>query len=203
MRESMPIESKTSPKADRREPSDGSLVRRFRLGSQDAAALLHGRYARRLRGLVRARISPAMARRLDDEDIVQSAFGYFFEAVGRDGYDVPVGEELWGLLMVITLYRLRTRSAFHLAAKRDVRMTVDVESLDHAARETDAGLSAMMDLTVREALGGLGESQRSVVQMRMDGYEVAEIAAKLGRSKRSVERILKECREVLGRLLEE
>lgn len=201
MPESPQHQPESLTKARCREPSDGSLVRRFRLGNQEAAAILHGRYARRLRGLVRARISPAMARRLDDEDIVQSAFGYFFEAVGRDGYDVPVGEELWGLLMVITLYRLRTRSAFHLAAKRDARMTVGGDALDHA-RATDASLSAMMDLTVREALGGLRESQRDIVQMRMDGYEVAEIAAKLGRSKRSVERLLKECREVLGRPLE-
>jgi DNA-directed RNA polymerase specialized sigma24 family protein len=42
-----------------------------------------------------------------------------------------------------------------------------------------------------------------VVELRMEGYEVAEIAQQTGRSKRTVERILQESRNQLKVLLAE
>ena len=39
------------------------------------------RYARRLEALARSKTSPDLARRVDDEDIVQSVFGSFFRGV--------------------------------------------------------------------------------------------------------------------------
>ena len=106
------------------EPSDHSLVRRFRQGHQDAADLLYHRYADRLLTLVQARQSPDLASRVDYEDIVQSVFGSFFRGVSRGMYDVPAREELWHLFLVITLNKIRAKGVFHRAAKRDVRMTI-------------------------------------------------------------------------------
>ena len=51
-------------------PSDRSLVRRLRAGSDDAATQLYLRYARRLLQLAKARCSADLTRRLDPEDIV-------------------------------------------------------------------------------------------------------------------------------------
>ena len=51
-------------------PSDHSLLRRYRRGSEDAATQLYLRYAQRLRGLARAQLSPALAPRVDLDDIV-------------------------------------------------------------------------------------------------------------------------------------
>ena len=106
------------------EPSDHSLLRRFRQGNQDAADLLYHRYSDRLMTLVQARQSPDLASRVDYEDIVQSVFGSFFRGVSRGMYDVPAGEELWHLFLVITLNKIRAKGVFHRAAKRDVRMTI-------------------------------------------------------------------------------
>ena len=49
----------------------------------------------------------------------------------------------------------------------------------------------------------LPAQHKLVTQLRMEGDDVAEIARKTGRSKRSVERILQECREKLSHLLGE
>ena len=46
------------------EPSDHSLLRRFRHGSQDAATQLYLRYAQRLRALAQAQCSAELARRV-------------------------------------------------------------------------------------------------------------------------------------------
>jgi hypothetical protein len=42
-----------------------------------------------------------------------------------------------------------------------------------------------------------------VVRLRIEGFEVAEVAAKTGKSKRSVERILQEFRTTMAGLLKE
>src|SRR5262245_23793795 len=105
--------------------SDHSLLRRFRRGSQDAATQLYLRYVHRLRALVRANCSSQLTRRLEPEDIVQSVFRRFFRRVLKGDYDVPPGEELWGLFLVIALNKIRAEEAFHRAGKRDVRLTID------------------------------------------------------------------------------
>src|SRR4051794_32382269 len=103
--------------------SDRSLLARLRGGQQDAATELYLRYAQRLRALVRARCSSQLARRLEPDDIVQSVFRRFFRRVLQGDYDVPPGEELWGLLLVIALNKIRTEETFHRAGKRDVRLS--------------------------------------------------------------------------------
>ena len=186
-----------------REPSDQSLLRRFRQGSQDAADLLYRRYAHRLLSLVRARRYPDLASRVDYEDIVQSVFGSFFRGVSRGIYDAPAGEELWHLFLVITLNKIRAKGVFHRAAKRDVRMTIGGDGIDRYPDGPKSGEDAyvLLKLAVEEAMDRLPAQHRLVVQLRMEGYEVAEIAQMMGRGKRSVERILQECRDRLGRLL--
>ena len=103
--------------------SDRRLLERFQRGDREAAELLYARYADRLRALTRRKSSSALACRLDPDDIVQSVFRNFFHAAREGGYDVPPGEDLWKLLLVIALNKIRARGTFHRAAKRDVRRT--------------------------------------------------------------------------------
>src|SRR3954454_15874075 len=93
--------------------SDGSLLERFRRGSQDAATQLYLRYAERLRGLARAQISPLLARRIALDDVVQSVFGSFFRRAAEGFYDVPAGEELWRLFLVLALNKIRGLASYH------------------------------------------------------------------------------------------
>ncbi len=187
-------------------PSDHSLLQRYRRGSQDAATQLYLRYVGRLRGLARAQISPDLARRIDLDDIVQSVFRSFFRRANSGYYDVPAGEELWRLFLVIALHKIRNQGTFHNAAKRDVRRTAGGEHLDHTleARAGGEGTAyAFLQLVIDEALGRLLPQHKQMVELRIEGYEVGEIARKTGRSKRTVERILQEARSALRNLLDE
>src|SRR5437660_7554608 len=105
------------------EASDRALMQQFQQGSQEAATELYLRYANRVRALAQAKCSAELAARLDADDIVQSVFRCFFQAARRGYYDVPAGEELWRILLVIALNKIRDARAFHTAAKRDVRLT--------------------------------------------------------------------------------
>jgi RNA polymerase sigma-70 factor (ECF subfamily) len=191
---------------DRNEVTDSSLLRRVRLGSEDAAMQLYRRYAQRLRGLVKAQSSPELARRVDAEEIVQSIFGSFFRGANSGFYDVPVGEELWKLFLVIALNKIRAKGAFHRAAKRDVRKTSEGDGHEQCAdlpEEQDTADLAFLRLTVAEALERLPPRHRQIVTLRIEGYEVTEIAERTGCSKRTTERLLQEARNQLAYLLQE
>src|SRR5437764_728387 len=144
-------------------PSDRSLLRRLRGGSEDAATQLYRRYAHRLRALARANTSAHLARRVDAEDIVQSVFRVFFAAASQGLYDVPAGEDLWKLLLVIALNKIRTKGVFHAAARRDVRLTRGDEDLDRSPlkpRAPDEVALTFLQLVIDEALEPLSPSCR-------------------------------------------
>jgi RNA polymerase sigma-70 factor (ECF subfamily) len=188
------------------EPSDRSLLRRLRGGNEDAAMQIYLRYAHRLRALARDNCPADLAPRFDPEDIVQSVFRSFFQAAGRGIYDVPDGEELWKLFLVIALNKIRDKGAFHHAPKRDVRLTRGGDALDHAldARgQYDESAYVFLQLVVEETMAPLPGPYRQMIELRIEGYEVAEIARKVGRSKRTVERALQEFRTRLRSALKE
>lgn len=185
--------------------SDQSLLRRLRTGDEEAATELYRRYAPRLKALARGRFTANLARRTDVDDILQSVFRRFFVAARQGNYELPSGQDLWNLLLVITLNRLRAEEQFHRAAKRDVRHSADLDSLSSTEQpqEPSGRTSVWLNLALRDALAELPPSHREVVELRMEGYDVASIAENIGRSKRSVERILQESRTRLRHLLNE
>jgi RNA polymerase sigma-70 factor (ECF subfamily) len=186
--------------------SDDTLLRCCHEGSEDAATLLYQRYAERLRVLVRARRSPHLEPRLDVEDVVQSVFRSFFHAASAGVYEVPDGKDLWQLLGTIALNKIRTQGQFHRAAKRDVRLTTSLGLDDPSSAvqvRKDESADVLLHLAVEEALERLPQQQRAVVELRLQGYEVADIAASVGRGKRTVERHLQQALVCLKALFEE
>ena len=196
-----PLEDKISP-----EQSDGSLLRRFRAGQSDAATLLYLRYADRLRRLAAVQSGSALRPRVDPEDIVQSVFRTFFRRAARGEYHVPEGEELWKLFLVIALNKIRATAAHHRAAKRDVRVTQSGAAFDQAmgnATSPDEVSLTTLRLVVEEVMDKLVASQRVIIEKRIEGYQVEEIARQTGRARRTVERALQDFRKTLTRLLNE
>jgi RNA polymerase sigma-70 factor (ECF subfamily) len=186
-------------------PSDRSLLRHFCDGSEEAATQLYLRYARRLRALVRARCGAHLWSRLDAEDIVQSVFRSFFRVANTGVYEVPDGKDLWRLLLTIALNKIRTQGVFHRAAKRDVRLTTnlgDDDPSEAAPAWKDESADTFFQLALEEALAGLPPQQRPLVELRLQGHEVADIARQVGRSKRTVERGLQQALASLSALFE-
>jgi RNA polymerase sigma-70 factor (ECF subfamily) len=186
--------------------SDRSLLRRFQRGEGDAATVLYLRYAARLSSLAWNQRGADLASRFDPDDIVQSIFRTFFRRAAEGHYDVPEGEDLWRLFLVIALQKIRDACSFHRAAKRDVRVTRSIEASDGGcatrSAQDEIGL-AELKMVVDELLGGLPATQRVIVELRIEGFPVEEIARRTGRSRRTVERGLQEFRAQLGAILRE
>jgi RNA polymerase sigma-70 factor, ECF subfamily len=182
--------------------SDRSLLVELHRGEDDAATQIYLRYADRLRQLATKQTADDLRSRVDPEDIVQSVFRTFFRRAAEGHYQVPEGEELWKLFLVIALNKIRRTGAWHHAAKRDTRSTAGGEALEQNAGHDESSLQ-VLNLVIDETLASMPETARDIIKLRIAGHEVSEIASQLGRAKRSVERVLQEFRAKLGTILME
>lgn len=183
-------------------PDVGELLNRCRDGNEDAATALYLRYARRLQILAARQTDNKMAVRIDPEGVVQSVFRTFFRRVSDGQYNVSDGEELWNLLLVISLNKFRSQATKHRAAKRDVAKTRALDDSHQQGTEQNSEALMILRMTIEEIVGSLPEVEREIIRLRIEGYEVQEIAEKTKRAKRSVERILQNFRKRLNNSIE-
>ncbi len=193
-----PVESALLPI---RNATDRTLLRRFRDGEQDAASELYLRYAKRLQALADKQTAGELAVRQGADDIIQSVFRTFFRRAAVGQYDVVDGDGLWRLFLVIALNKIRNAAEFHRAKKRDVRRTksANPELLNALSNRSDDEHIALtvLQMTVDEVLQRLPENNRRLIQLRIEGHSVGEIAEQTNRAQRTVERVLQKFRELL------
>ena len=65
------------------------------------------------------------------------------------------------------------------------------------------GRSTVLRMVIEELLEGMPAANRRMIELRIEGYEVAEITEKVQRSKRTVERVLQGFRDRLEALIHE
>ena len=184
--------------------TDGSLLRRFEQGEGDAATAIYLRYAQRLQFLARAQLGKGLAVRLDPEDVVQSVFRTFFRRAAQGHYEVPAGDELWRLLLVISLNKVRGLGEHHRAAKRDVGHTTEIEKVaPFLADSGDEQAYRTLRLTIDELLADLPVAQREMIAMRIEGHDINRISDTSKRAKRTVERVLQTFRTRLHAAINE
>lgn len=175
--------------------SDVVLLDRFRSGDEDAALKLYYRYADRLMRLASKNTPAELAPRFDPEDIVQSVFRTFFRRASEGQYEAPDGDELWKLLLVMALNKVRAKGAFHRSEKRDIRKTQGLpESQEQADLHSSQEAKSILYMSVEEMIHKQPASHQAIIRLRIDGLEVQSIAERENRSKRTVERILQSFR---------
>jgi DNA-directed RNA polymerase specialized sigma24 family protein len=164
-----------------------------------------GRYAGRLVALARSRLPSALARHIDPEDVVQSACQSFFARARAGHYVFRRRGDLWRLLAAITLHKLRHEVERLTAAKRAGaneyhfagESTLFRLGGRFFAREPSPPQAAALADTLRQVLAALRPLERCMVELRLEGNRLEEIAAQTRRSERTVRRVLE---GVKGRL---
>jgi RNA polymerase sigma-70 factor (ECF subfamily) len=193
-----------SPPQSHPASSDYTLMRRFRSGEDDAATALYLRYSQRIRRLAESQLGSDLSGRVDAEDVVQSVFRTFFRRSLKGGYDIPEGEELWKLFLVISLNKIRSTASFHRSTKRSVQNTSGLGERDVATNAHQEQQSYdTLRMVVDDLLADLPETQREIVVMRINGFEVNDISEKLKRAKRTVERVLQNFRQRLASIIKQ
>jgi RNA polymerase sigma-70 factor (ECF subfamily) len=168
------------------------LYRLYRDGRSDAATAIFDRYVARLIALVRGRVGAKLQRRVDAEDVVQSAYRSFFVHARGDGYEIAKSGDLWRLLAGIALNKLYGQIETHTAAKRSIRRedaalaaAASVEAPEPSAQEAAAIIEELQLI-----LSDLTTEERSALASRLQGLSIEEIGASIGKSQRTIRRLL-------------
>jgi RNA polymerase sigma-70 factor (ECF subfamily) len=162
-------------------------------GDDAAAQELFQRYAKRLARLAERQLSADVAVRLDGEDVVQSVFRTFFRRCAQGEFQIDSSTQLWRLLVKITVRKAQARARRHTAAARDVRREAALaegQLLEALAREPGPDEAAALVDQVGALLRGLPPLYENVLDMRLQGRSVAEIADSLGLARQTIYRVL-------------
>jgi RNA polymerase sigma-70 factor (ECF subfamily) len=188
---------------DRAEWTSLILLERFRGGDDLAASEIFDRYFRRLTALARSRLSPRLAQRTDPEDIVLSVSRSFFVDSRGGRYTLHRGGDLWRLLAAIARHKLLRQARSQTADRRSIEIEVPLDRVDEARLvgrrhdPTPDDAAALAD-ELERVLAQLDPFGRRVLELRLQGLPISEIAADTGRAERSVRRSLARIRTLLA-----
>jgi RNA polymerase sigma-70 factor (ECF subfamily) len=184
------------------------LMARLRAGDEEAAALVYHRYVPQLIAVARSRLDRRIRPKVDPEDIMQSVFRSFFVRHADGQFDLHNWDSLLGMLTLITVRKCGHRAKHFRTARRDVQREVHAGTADDPAgspvepssAEPTPPEKAIMAEIVEELLHGLDDSEQPVLLLSLQGYTVAEISAQVGRTERTVQRVLQRLRKRLERM---
>lgn len=169
------------------------LLSRLLADDSAAATAVFDRYVERLLRLTRSHLSAKLRRRVDPEDIVQSAYRSFFVHAKNEEFQLKRAGDLWRLLAGITLKKLYRQVEKETAAKRSPNREEYSDALEACDSITPSvtevvALAEVLGLAIEE----LSDEERSVLIARLQGEDWAEIGESIGRSPRTVRRLLEQ-----------
>jgi RNA polymerase sigma factor (sigma-70 family) len=172
-----------------------------------AARLVWGRYFRELLALARSHLSARIRSREDEEDVLQSMYKSFCIRQRRGDFDLTNRDELWNLLVRITLRKAQSAATRHLQGKRDVRREEAEEAVRSGEDEPGSILdqidsdgptpaeAALLNEALERRFQMLKDPDlRQIALWKLEGYTNAEIATQLDCTLRTVERKLERIR---------
>lgn len=191
-------------------------LERVRQGDPQATTELWETYFQRLVRVAAQRLPASLRRVSDEEDVALSAFQSFVAGVQADRFpDLAGPENLWGLLITLTTRKARAHLRFQTRQKRGGGQVRGESAFADRADLQRRGLAEMADdqapadlqAELAEQCDALleqlpDEPLRQIAIMRMEGYLVDEIAARMELSKRAIERRLQLIRQIWTERLE-
>jgi RNA polymerase sigma-70 factor (ECF subfamily) len=171
------------------------IMSRLRRGDSDAEAAVFHRFAGRLIALARSRLDGRIRQKVDPEDVLQSVYKSFFQRQARGQFVLDNWDALWALLTLITARKCGRWVDFFHAECRDVRLedpgrAEEGLAVGALARGPTPEEAAVLTETLESLLTGLSDSHRDIVSLGLQGYATPEISEKVGRSERTVNRVL-------------
>lgn len=186
------------------EPGDRTLAAQCEGGDEHAFEAIFERYGEKLIKLAGKRISERLSSRIEAEDIVQSVFRTFFGRVQEHRFTFQNADDLWKLLVSMTLNKLRNKVDFHTASKRDVSAEQPLggggssfpSAFDPSGQEpSPAAVVAFLDL-LENFMKELRPKDRRILEFRLQGWTQEEIAREMNCTERTVRRVIDRIRDL-------
>ena len=175
----------------------------------EASRALFEQFSQRLIGLARCHLDARLKNKVDPEDVVQSAYKSFFLRYSDQTLATQGSEALWSLLTLITLRKCADRARYYQADCRDVNQEAGTPLAgeqefwrEAVSREPTPEHAIILAETVEKVLREVGDDERQVVELSLQGYSTQEISEQLSRAERSVRRLRERVRKFLEQLQE-
>jgi RNA polymerase sigma-70 factor (ECF subfamily) len=191
------------------DPAFRELMTALAEGKEEAAAEVFRRYVHRLLALADKLLHKALRQKVDAEDVVQSLLRAFFQRC-RDGrVHASDWDELWALLVVMTVRKCRNQASHYHAARRNVGQEVSsaepgaaAAAWWHALDRTPTPMeAAALAETLEELQNSFDPDDQDIVALHLQGRSAADISRQLQRAERSVRRVCERLRHRLERRL--
>ena len=169
------------------------------------------RFGERLLRLAKKRLDHRLASRIDEQDVFQSVMRSFFGRHARGHFAFETWDDVWSLLAVMTRRKCVKQAEVHFARCRDVRRDAGVGNAVEARFDRVSALfhgsvpgdEVLIAEASERLLAELSEREQDVFALAFAGRTTEQIAAELGRTQRTVRRLLCRVRERLEQMATE
>lgn len=195
------------------------LLQGLKEGRPDAVAAIWDRYFQRVLAVARRRLRGGPQQAVEDgEDVALSAFCGLAAGAAEGRFDrLEDRSDLWQILAAITLRKAINRRRWYRRRKRAGRPVSGGQASGHTgspagddllagavSKEPIPELAAMMREQLERLLDVLDDPLlRRIAEWRMEGATNAEIAGKLGKAVRTVERKLELIRLIWEKVVDD
>jgi len=169
---------------------------------EDAARRVWERYVPALLDLARHHLDRRLLHREDEEDVLQSMYASFCLRQQRGSFELTGRDDLWRLLVTVTLRKARNAARRHRREARDYRRERGQDGGDSSrsgwalelmdASEPTPEDAAALNEELERRLRALGDpALRRIALRKLEGYTNQEIARELDNcTERTIERKL-------------
>ena len=179
------------------------LIDGLRAGDEPVLREFNQQYGQMLFRIADARVSPSMRPRFDADDVVQSTLRTFFRRAQTSYFQFEDSQQLWNLLCAILLTKVREKVRFHSRINRTVRREQGSAVFDDSSVTPESHLlstdpppdvAAAFSEALANLLDSLDESDRRLIQLKLQDLTNDEAAEALGVHERTVRRMLDDLR---------
>ena len=155
--------------------------------SFEASLKIHSRYQNRLIQLAKKRLLGVLKSKIDPDDIAQETFAAFFAMADKNEVRWEERGDLWRLLAGIAINKVKQQFEHYSALKRDLKTETQLPETTSQVGERD--VSELTEL-VEHVLESEKPLVTTVLNLRLAGFSFEEIADRVGRSTRTIRRLL-------------
>lgn len=161
-------------------------------------------YAGPLHRVADRQLSQQLKRRVDPEDVVQSACRTFFRRVRQGEFAIRDRSDLWRLLLTITLNKARLQARYHGRIRRGANREQSLADDPTSSGGSFEAALEQIDFSdfLESILRHLSDEQQEIFRRTLDGQTQNEIAEAVGCSERTVRRMQVAIREQLQSILQ-
>ncbi len=184
-------------------PPDQELVAAYRAGGEEAATALFERYYARLLELIRREQGWRLRQAEGSADIAQSALRSFFAQLRESPVELVGDDNLWPLLVTITLNKVRNRGKFWQRQRRDPSRQAPIEAGDDPLEQGPSPADAVvLKELIENLLAPFSDRRRRTVEMILEGHTNRAIAKEVGTTERTIYNTRQAAAKILKALLD-